>query len=31
MLVGGEIVEHDDIARPQRGHPNLFDVVLRRR
>ncbi len=26
LFVGGEIVEHNDIARPQRGHQDLLDV-----
>jgi hypothetical protein len=26
LLVGGEIVEHDDIARAQRRHQHLLDV-----
>ena len=26
LLVGGEIIEHDDIAPAQRGHENLLDV-----
>ena len=26
LLVGGEIVEHDDIARSQRRHQDLLDV-----
>lgn len=26
LFVGGEIVEHDDIARAQRGHQHLLDV-----
>ena len=26
LFVGGEIVEHDDIARTQRGHQDLLDV-----
>ena len=30
LFVGGEIVEHDDIARAQRGHQDLFDVGAER-
>ena len=26
LLVGREVIEHDDIARPQRGHQHLFDI-----
>lgn len=26
LLVHGQVIEHDDIARPQRGHQHLFDV-----
>jgi len=26
LLVGGEIIEHDDIALAQRGHEDLLDV-----
>ena len=26
LLVDREVVEHDDIARPQRGHQHLFDI-----
>jgi hypothetical protein len=26
LLVGSEVIEHDDIARSQRGHQDLLDV-----
>jgi hypothetical protein len=31
LLVHGQVIEHDDIARPQSGHQHLFDVGEKRR
>jgi hypothetical protein len=30
LLMNREVVEHDDVARPQRGHQDLFDVGAER-
>lgn len=30
LFMGGEIVEHDDIARPQHGHQDLLDIGAER-